>query len=62
MEKLMEFNSLRDMNFASSCDIEDIKELIQEIPSSKVKGFLTELKDSCREDLSEDVKILLKDM
>ena len=62
MEKLMEFNSLRAMNFASSCNIEDIKELIQEIPTSKVKGFLIELKDSCREDLSEDIKILLKDM
>ena len=62
MEKLMEFNSLRAMNFASSCDIEDLKELIQEIPSSKVKEFLTKLKDSCREDLSEDIKLLLEDM
>lgn len=62
ISKLVEYNFDRAINFACSCDIEDIKELIQEIPSSKVKGFLIELKDSCREDLSEDVKILLKDM
>lgn len=62
ISKLVELNPFRAINFACSCDIEDLKELIQEIPSSKVKGFLTELKDSCREDLSEDVKILLKDM
>ncbi len=62
ISKLVEYNFDRAINFACSCDIEGIKELIQEIPTSKVKGFLIELKDSCREDLSEDVKILLKDM
>ena len=62
MSKLVELNSFRAINFACSCDIEDIKELIKEIPSSKVKEFLAELRDICREDLSEDIKLLLKDM
>ncbi len=62
ISKLIELNPFRAMNFVSSCDIEDLKELIQEIPSSKVKEFLTKLKDSCREDLSEDIKLLLEDM
>lgn len=59
---LIEHNINRAVHFAGACDIYEIKELMSELPLNKALMFLSKLRDRCRLELSEQIKLLLKEL
>ncbi len=62
LSKLIELNIDRALNFACACNIKEIEELACTLPLAEANAFLVELKNSCREDLADQIKNLQKEL
>lgn len=62
LSKLIELNIDRAIGFACACDIKEVEELMRTLPLAEANVFIAKLKDSCREDLANQITDLQEEM